>query len=577
MRFSDQSGRMPFVPRCVFRRCAGLFFCMIYFAMAALGAPDAPSDKCSNLKNTFSMPNTTLTSAQSVPEGTFSPANPGAGAKPVAGLPSFCRVIATLTPTSDSQIGIEVWMPTRGWNGKLESIGNHNLGGVIYYGDMGQQLKRNYAVASSDTGHIGNDAKWGAGHPEKVADFGWRAVHETTVTAKALISAFYNANPRYSYFNGCSMGGREALQEAQRFPGDYDGIISGSAMNNWTRSHIAHIWAAQVLLQDGLDGSHYIPPSKNELIVKAALAQCRANDSEAASDDFLRNPSRCHWDPTTLVCRAGQDPNTCITAAQAESLEKLYTPLRNARTNEQIYPPPTLTSALPNANGLTTGPAAKYLQWIVFNKPDWKYNMLNFDSDVALIDSSDAEGPQVNAIDPNLSGFEKRHGKLISYHGWVDPGFTAEFNVQYYERVIERLAKNAAGADGAALKETQDFYRLFVVPGMGHCTGGPGPNAFGGLAQPAVPMDAQHDIVSALEQWVEHGIPPVRLTATKYVKDDPQLGIVMQRPICPYPAEAEYSGSGSTADAASFTCAVESRNLKPPTADHMQAQPVPKR
>lgn len=472
-------------------------------AVAALGAPAAPSDKCSDLKTTFSRPNTTITSSRTVVAGTFSPANPGPGGTPVTALPTFCRVTATLTPTTDSKIGIEVWLPTSGWNGKLQSIGNHNLGGVIYYGDMGHALARNYAVASTDTGHTGNDAQWGARHPEKVADFGWRAVHELTLTAKAVIAAFYGTNPRYSYFNGCSMGGREALQEAQRFPEDYDGIISGSAMNNWTRSHIAHIWAAQVLLQDGVDGAHYIPPSKTELIVNSVLSQCRPTDSQAPTDSFLRNPSRCDWNPKALVCNTGQDPNTCITAAQAESLEKLYSPMRNPRTNEAIYPASTVTSAIPNAQALTTGPAAKYLQWIVFNKPDWKYSMLNFDTDVTLADSSDAEGPQINAIDPNLSGFEKRHGKLIEYHGWVDPGFTAEFNVQYYERVIGAVrSAGHAKSDAAALKHTQDFYRLFVAPGMGHCTGGPGPNAFGGLAQPAVASDAQHDVLTALEQWV---------------------------------------------------------------------------
>jgi hypothetical protein len=523
----------------------------------------ARADNCSNLKNSFS----TITSAETVPPGTFSPVNPGAGATPVTGLPSFCRVIGTLTPTSDSKIGIEVWMPTAGWNGKLQSIGNHNLGGIIYYGDMGLALMRNYAVASTDTGHVGNDAQWGAGHPEKVADFGWRAVRQLTVTAKALIAAFYSANPRYSYFNGCSMGGREALQEAQRFPDDYDGIVSGSAMNNWTRSHMAHIWAAQVLLQDGPGGAHDIPPAKHELILNSVLAQCKGTDG------FLRNPTRCGWKPKALVCKAGQDPNTCITPAQAESLEKLYSPWRNPRTNEEIYPATTLTSALPNPNGLTAGPAAKYFQWIVFNKPDWKYTMLNFDSDVAFADNGDAEGPQTNAIDPNLSGFQKRRGKLISYHGWVDSGFTPEFNVQYYERVVERMGKD----DAAALKETQDFYRLFVVPGMGHCTGGPGPNAFGGLAQPAVPADPRHDIFSALEQWVEHGVAPTQLVATKYVSDDPKQGIAMQRPVCPYPQEAEYKGHGSTNDAGNFVCVNESRNLKPSSARRFQPQPVPKR
>jgi hypothetical protein len=308
------------------------------------------------------------------------------------------------------------------------------------------------------------------------------------------------------------------------------------------------------------------------------LAQCKVTGAQAPTDGFLRNPSRCDWKPKTLVCKAGQDASTCITAAQAESLEKLYTPIRNPRTQEEIYPATTMTSALPNAVGLTAGPAAKYLQWIAFNKPEWKYDMLNFDSDVASVDKSDAEGPQTNAIDPNLTGFQKRRGKLISYHGWVDPGFTPEFNVQYYERVIQSMGKNAHGDnDAAALKETQDFYRFFVVPGMGHCSGGPGPNAFGGLAQPAVPMDPRHDIFSALENWVEHGVAPTQIIATKYIKDDPKQGIAMQRPVCPYPQEAEYTGHGSTTDAANFACVNQSRNLKPSKAERIQAQPLPQR
>ncbi len=561
----------PFLRRLLL--CAGVGC----WAMIASGATGDLSEKCATLKNTFSMPNTTIASAQIVPSGSYAPANPGERTAPVTGLPNFCRVIGTLTPTADSQIGIEVWLPVANWNGKFESIGNHNLGGVIYYGDMGLQLLRNYAVASSDTGHIGNDAKWGAGHPEKVADFGWRAVHQQTVAAKALVAAFYGAQPRYSYFNGCSMGGREALQEAQRFPDDFDGIVSGSAMNNWTRSHLAHIFASQTLLADGPGGAHFIPPSKNELIVNSVLAQCRANDTQAATDAFLRNPSRCDWKPQALVCKGGQDPNTCITAAQAESLEKLYSPIRNPRTKEEIYPAITVTSAVPNAVGLQAGPAAKYLQWIVFNKPEWKSSDLNFDSDVIFTDTNDAEGPQINAIDPNLSGFQKRHGKLISYHGWVDPGFTPEFNVEYYERVLQSVAKEAHSNDAAALKSTQDFYRLFVVPGMGHCTGGPGPNAFGGLAQPAVPADPQHDVFSALEQWVEHGKAPTQIVATKYVQDDPKQGIAMQRPVCPYPQEAVYKGQGSTTDAANFKCVDESRNLKPSPVERMQQQPIPKR
>jgi hypothetical protein len=540
--------------------------CATLLAIVALHAAPVPPDACSNLKTTLSMPHTTITSVETVATGTFSPPNRGASAKPLTGLPAFCRVTATLAPTSDSQIGVEVWMPASGWNGKLQTIGNHELGGVIYYGDMGVELKRNFAVASTDTGHTEtSDASWASGHPEKVVDFGWRAVHEMTLTAKAVVAAFYGANPRRSYFNGCSSGGREALKEAQKFPDDYDGIISGSAMNYWTHSHLVHIWEAQAMLQDGIDGASYLPPSKYRLVIDAALAQCKARNTEAPGDDFLINSARCDWSPRTLVCQAGQDAGTCITAAQAQSLEKIYAGWRNSRTKEEIYPGATRTSAPSWAawaarpgtspNGLNAaGPAQQYLQWLVFNNPKWDWRTLNFDTDVAFTDAADAEGPQINAIDPDLRGFQKRGGKLIEYHGWLDSGFSPEYAVQYHESVVQAVGKNAGIGGEAAANQTQNFYRLFMVPGMGHCTGGPGPNAFGGLAQPAAPLDSQHDLVSALEDWVERGVAPAQITATKYVKDDPAQGIVMQRPICPYPEEPHYKSSGSATDASSFMC-----------------------
>jgi hypothetical protein len=552
----------------------GGVFCATLLAIVVLRAAPLSPDACANLKGALSLAHTTINSAQTVAAGTLSPSNHGPNAKPVTGLPTFCRVTATLAPTSDSQIVVEVWMPTSGWNGKLQAIGNHELGGVIYYGDMGVELKRHFAVASTDTGHSQTEnASWASGHPEKVIDFGWRAVHEMTVAAKAVLAAFYGASAKYTYFNGCSSGGREALKEAQRFPDDYDGIISGSAMNYWTHSHLVHIWEAQAMLKDGIDGASYLPPSKYQLVINAALNQCKARDSEAPGDDFLVNPARCDWSPKSLVCRSGQDSNTCITAEQAQALETIYSPWRNPRTNEEIYPGATKTSvpswaAWATRPGTTpsgldaNGPAQQYLQWLVFDNPKWDWRTLNRDSDVTFTDASDAKGPQITAIDPDLRGFQKRKGKLIEYHGWLDSGFSPNYPVEYYERAVQAVGTSAGTSDGEkALNQTQDFYRLFMVPGMGHCTGGPGPNAFGGLAQPPAPLDPQHDLVSALEDWVERGVAPAQITATKYVKDDPSQGIAMQRPICPYPEEPQYKGTGNTADANNFMC-VKPANAK---------------
>jgi hypothetical protein len=559
--FPERSNRpMRFLPN----RSPGKFLGSTFLAIMVLAAMSAQADTCSNLKNTFSLPHLTITSAETIPAGSFKTSNSD-GRVPVSDLPAFCRVIGTLTPVSDSQIAVEVWMPVSGWNGELQSIGNHELGGVFFYGDMATELKRNFAVASTDTGHTDiADANWAIGHPEKVVDFGWRAVHEMTVTAKAVIASFYGSNPRYSYFNGCSSGGREALKEAQKFPADYDGIISGSAMNYWTHSHVEHIWNAQTMLQDGVTGAHFLPRDKHKLVIDAALNYCRNSDTEASTDGFLTNPSRCDWKPQMLVCKAGQDPSTCITAEQAQSLDKLFSPILNPRTKEQVYPASMKTIELTNPQGLTNGPAAKYFAGLVFEKPDWDWKSLNYDSDVAFADDKDAKVGQINAIDPDLRAFQARHGKLIGYHGWVDPNFTAAYAVEYYESVVHVIGKESGDHhDGDGLKETQDFYRFFVAPGMGHCTGGPGPNAFGGLAQPVAALDPQHDLVSAIQEWVEHGVAPTQIIATKFVGDDPSKGIAMQRPLCVYPQEAHYKGAGSATDPANFECVDAPRNLKP--------------
>jgi len=563
------------------RRYAAAFFFLkvvMLFGVLALCVTSARADTCSNLKSTFSVPNTTITSAETMAGGTSSLQSPPPTSgletpiPPATDLPASCRIVAVLTPTSDSKIGVEVWMPISGWNGKLESIANHLSGGTYYYSDMASALKRKYAVASTDMGHTGTgDTSWALGHPEKIVDYAWRAVHEMTVTAKAIITAYYGAKPSHSYYNGCSTGGRETLQEAQKFPEDYDGILSGSG-HYTTHQIIANIWKAQVMLKDGVNGASYLPPSKYQLVVNAAMDHCKSL-KQAPTDTFLGNPTRCGWDPKTSVCNAGQDTNTCITAAQADALEKIYEPLRNPRTHEEIYPGAIRISVpdwaeaaarqAANPNSQTRNGSTRSLQSIVTPDASWDWRTMNFDRDVTIADESDTNGPQIDAVNPDLSKFKQHGGKLIEYQGWLDLTLTP-FAVEHYETVIATTGKRDHDAnDGEALKDTQGFYRLFVAPGMAHCWSGPGPNSFGGVGHAAVPMDPQHDIFSALEQWVEHGVAPTQIIATKYVKDDPKQGIVMQRPLCLYPQEAQYEGSGSTADAANFACVNATRNLKP--------------
>jgi feruloyl esterase len=491
---------------------------------AVLAHPSAASAAaCESLKS-LTLPNVTLTEAVVVP-GQFSP--PGAAGKippAFAKLPAFCRVAATLTPTRDSDIKIEVWMPSQGWNGKFLGVGNGGWAGTISYAAMAEALGRGYAVASTDTGHTGNggDASFALGHPEKLVDFGYRAVHEMTVTAKAVVRAFYETAPRASYWNGCSTGGKQGLTEAQRFPDDYDAIVAGAPANNWTRLMIGLLWAGRATLGDP---ASRIPSDKLALLNRAALNACDAQDG--VTDGVIENPRGCRFDPQVVLCKdaAGVD---CLTKPQVEAAKKIYGPATNARTGEALYP------GLPPGSELGWGPAAggpapfsipdSHFKYVVFGDPQWDFRTLDFDRDIARAERAD--NGTLTAVNPDLGRFVTRGGKLLIYHGWNDELITAHNSVNYYESV--RSTIGAARTDAAV--------RLFMAPGMAHCAGGPGPN--------------QADWLTALEQWVEKGVAPTRIIASRTTN-----GVVDRtRPLCVYPQVARYNGKGSTDEAANFLC-----------------------
>ena len=262
---------------------------VLSFAVSVYSAP------CETVKS-LSLSNTTITLAQPVAPGAFTPPQGTRGADAFKGLPSFCRVAATLTPTQDSEIKMEVWLPESGWNGRLESVGNGAWAGTISYAAMATALAAGYASASTDTGHTGNNANFITGHPEKVVDFGYRAVHEMTVAAKAIIiGAYYGSGPKYSYWNGCSTGGRQALTEAQRYPSDYDGILAGAPAIYASRLQGMQVWAAQTVHKDV---ASYIPPSKYPAIHAAVLRGCDAMDG--VKDGVLEDPTKCKFDPKVL-------------------------------------------------------------------------------------------------------------------------------------------------------------------------------------------------------------------------------------------------------------------------------------
>jgi feruloyl esterase len=485
----------------------------------------ASAATCESLRS-LSLPNVTITQATIVGAGQFSP--PGSGGKippAAAKLPGFCRVAATLTPTRDSDIKIEVWMPSEGWNGKFLGVGNGGWAGSISYPAMSESLVRGYAVASTDTGHAGGggDASFALGHPEKLIDFGYRAVHEMTAAAKAFVRAFYEAAPRFSYWNGCSTGGKQGLTEAQRFPADYDGIVAGAPANNWTRLMTGLMWAGRATLSDS---ASRIPADKFAVLNRAALNACDAEDG--VTDGVIENPRSCRFDPQVVACTNGSDGAECLTAAQVDAARKIYGPAMNPRTGEALYPglPP---GSEPGWSAAAGGPAPfaipdSHFKYVVFADPKWDFRTLDFDRDIARAERVD--NGILTAVNPDLSAFANRGGKLLMYHGWNDQLITAHNSVNYYESVRSEL--------GPA--RTDATVRLFMAPGMAHCSGGPGPN--------------QADWLAVLEQWVETGVAPTRIIASRSAN-----GVVVRaRPLCAYPQVARYTGKGSTNEAANFSC-----------------------
>jgi feruloyl esterase len=510
------------------RRCLGFILAM------ALTVSESHAATCESVL-ALSLPNTTVTLAQVVPAGAFSAPVTGRGAAPGTDpfkqLPAFCRVAATLKPSSDSDIKIEVWMPIADWNRKFQAVGNGGYAGSITYTSgsggiergMAEALKRGYATASTDTGHIGNTTASFVGHPEKLVDFGYRAVHEMTVAAKAIIGAFYGAAARRSYWNGCSSGGRQGLMEAQRYPGDYDGIIAGAPANPTTRLSTWNVYVAQAALKDP---ARTIPVSKYPMIHKAVLNACDALDG--LTDGLIDDPTRCRFDFKKLEC-SGEDSSSCLTAAQVETARTLTSPAVHSKTRETLYHGLALGTELgwatriggPEPNVLGTD----YVKHVVFKDSTWDWRRFDFEAAVALADRID--NGTMNAINPDLRSFRQRGGKLLLFHGWRDQNFSAQSTIDYYNKVLD-----TTGATGSA-----EWLRLFLAPGMGHCGGGEGPNTF--------------DAVTALEQWVEHGKAPDVMIASHSTGGK----VDRTRPLCPYPQVAKYRGTGSIDEAANFTCA----------------------
>jgi feruloyl esterase len=504
--------------------------------LAGVRAQTDPAAACAALASR-QRSNTTITAAEAIASGSFTP--PGASA-PMANLPAFCRVAGIIAPTKESRIRFEVWLPLEKWNGRFSGVGNGGWAGNVSYGALADQIRRGYASASTDTGHEAaggvNAARFAFESPERLIDFAHRAHHETASTGKTLVQAFYGKPAERAYFVGCSSGGYEGLMEAQRYPADYDGIVAGAPANNWTRLMAGDLDGILAVLKD--PDSHLPPPALGALY-RAVLAAC--DGADGVGDGVIEDPRRCRFDPETLQCRAGQSSRTCLTPAQVKAARRVYGGLTDPATRAQLYPglAPGSEPFWPHRDPANPFPIPiSHFKWLVFADPNWDWRTFDFTDPAdyqAFIRAESKFAPILNATNPDLREFRKRGGKLLQWHGWNDQLIAAHNSIDYYESVIAFTGDRPEDR-AAALSEVQTFYRLFMAPGMAHCSGGTGPNAF--------------DMQAALEGWVERGVAPEEIVATRSIN-----GIVdRSRPLCPYPKIAVYRGTGDTNDAASFVC-----------------------
>jgi feruloyl esterase len=446
----------------------------------------------------------------------------GAGRGPAAPpliLPAYCRVAATLKPSADSDIRMEVWLPEN-WNGKIEMVGNGGWAGVISYAAMAAAVKEGYASTSTDTGHEGGNGMFALGHPEKIVDFGYRAVHDTLVTAKAVSASYYGKGPKYSYWNGCSTGGRQALVEVTRYPEDFDGVVAGAPANPHLHLHASSVERSMEEMKLPKDAA--LSTAKIETLHKAVMAQCDARDG--VKDGLIGDPLKCKFDPSVLLCK-GADSDACLTAPQVELAKVVYADVKTKK-GETIWtgfePGGELQYASMRNIPAQPGGGLDSIRILGYQNADWDWRMFDLDRDVAM---ADEKAGFIDAHTYDLSPFKAHGGKLLLYHGWADQAIPPGNTINFYKGV---LAKMGAKQD--------DWMKLYMVPGMMHCQGGDGPDQFNKMA--------------VVERWREAGTAPKEIVASHVSGGQ----VDRTRPLCAYPQVAVYKGAGSTNDASSFTC-----------------------
>jgi hypothetical protein len=522
---------------------------------------------CENLKDLKLDHATVVTAASIEPAPLKQP--PGIPFKvPDVTVPRHCEVTGVARPTSDSEINFILYLPPKdSWNGKYMQRGNGGWAGSIQPLVLVAPLMRGYAVAATDDGHqsagMMPDASWAIGHPEKLIDFGYRSLHQTAIFSKLILEAYYGKPAAHAYFSGCSDGGREALMEAERYPEDFDGILAGAPANNWTHHFTGFVWNEIAL---NATPESKLTPDKLPAIQKAVLAACDALDG--VKDGLIQDPRQCRFDPSVLLCHGAENAD-CLTQPQIDTLNKIYAGPKNPRTSQQIYPGyEPGTEADPAAWSIwILGPSIQslfgntFFGQAVYEQAHWDWHTMDFDRDVRLADEKTAA--ILNSYNPDLRSFRDHGGKLIQYHGWGDAAIAPRDSIAFYESV-QAFLKQYPDSRSPNPSDTRGFYRLFMVPGLQHCTGGPAPTSFGNdeLASGRdFPADADHDILLALDRWVTQGVPPDKIIATGKIGADAKAGkqgTPLTRPLCAYPAVARYKGQGDTNSAENFDCAQNS-------------------
>ncbi|WP_315874071.1 tannase/feruloyl esterase family alpha/beta hydrolase [Rhodococcus qingshengii] len=449
----------------------------------------------------------------------------------LTGLPNFCRALATI----GDNLSFEVWMPTDTWNERFLGVGNGGFAGEISYKDMGPAISNGYATASTDTGHSAQDEEntW-IGSPSQLQEWGRTSIHQMTVQTKEVLSAFYGSGPRYSYFEGGSTGGRQAMDQAEYYPDDYDGIVSHSPGMDYIHVMMAVLWTSQRIV-DKPNG--VLDQDARNLLHNAVLNAC-AESAAVVGDLFLNDPRTCSFDPAQIQCPS-DDSSGCLTEEQVATAEHVYADVRNAVTGQHLYPGFALGSEAEWHYAAEQTDLASYPEDLfgrgVFDDPNWDWRSFNFDDDVTKAEERLAT--MIDATSTDLSAFSERGGKLIMTQGWTDPFQSGYLPIEYYNRV---LLDHGDLDSRNALEEVQEHFRLFMIPGGGHVTGGVGPNSI--------------DALATVREWVESGTAPDEIVATKHRDNNSDAAVEMTRPLCPYPQVVRYNGSGPSTDEGSFHC-----------------------